>query len=160
MSVFAIFAEPHRRGLVANVAAFVVACLVVNGLVFGLGWAAASSANAAPLIPPGPVVGSVWTLLFALMGAARWAYLRDTRRGGRHGWAPAALAVLCLAFPFYTAGFSDQKAGFVGTAVTLGVATMVCGMLYRRAPLAAACIAPTVVWTGWVTMVGVVFGRI
>ena len=155
-----VFADPNRRGLIANAAVFVVACLLVNGLVFGLGWAAASSAVRAPLIPPGPVVGSVWTILFAMMGAARWAYLRDAGGGGWRGWAPAALASLCLAFPFYTAGFSDRQAGFIGTAATLVIAAIICGALYRESKIAAAFIAPTVAWTGWVTMVGVVFGRI
>lgn len=156
----AILDDPDRRGLIANAAAFVATCIVVNGLVFGLGWTAGSAAVRPPLIPPGPVVGIVWTILFACMGAARWAYARDTRdRDWRH-WAVVALAVVCLAFPFYTRGFADQEAGYVGTLATLAAALGVVAALAPRSRTAAAWIVPTVVWTGWVAIVGTIFGRI
>lgn len=155
------FDDPQRRGLFVNAAAFVVVCLVVNGVIFGLGWnAPPSSAGRAPFIPPGPVVGTVWTLLFALMGAARWAYVRDARDRGWRGWMPVVLAAVCLAFPFYTSGLSDQDTGFIGTVATLGFAVFVAAALSGQSAAAAWAIVPTIVWTGWVAGVGAIFGRI
>lgn len=157
-----ILDDPHRRGLIANATAFVVAALVINGVIFALGWNLTPSATRPPLIPPGPVVGTVWTLLFALMGAARWAWLRDTPgddRGWRV-WTPVALAVGCLAYPFYTGGLANQTSAYIGTVVTLAAAIVIAGLLYRRSPLAAGLIVPTALWTGWVAMVGAIFGRI
>ena len=160
MSDKPVLDDRGRRGLIANALLFTAICLVVNGIVFGLGWNTASSAGRAPLIPPGPVVGLVWTALFAAMGAARWAYLRDTPAPGWRGHAPAALAAACLAFPFYTAGLSDQRVGYVGTVATLGLAILAAALLRSSSRLASALIVPTAIWTGWVAMVGAVFGRI
>jgi len=155
-----ILDDPTRRGLIANAAAFVVTALIVNGVIFALGWNFSSAVDRPPLIPPGAVVGTVWTLLFALMGAARWAWLRDTRDHGWRGWTPVALAAACLAYPFYTGGLADQASGIVGTVVTMIAALAIAALLWPGSRLAGALIVPTVAWTGWVAMVGAVYGRI
>lgn len=160
MTTAPIFHDHGRRGLLANAGAFTATCLATNGLIFGLGWNAGSSAGTAPLIPPGPVVGVVWTMLFAGMGAARWAYLRDAGERGWQVYVPTALAAMCLAFPFYTAGLSDERVGYVGTVVTFGATIAATAVLWGRSRLAGALILPTAIWTGWVSLVGTVFGRI
>jgi tryptophan-rich sensory protein len=160
MITASIFRDHGRRGLLANAGAFTATCLATNGLIFGLGWNAESSAGTVPLIPPGPVVGVVWTMLFAGMGTARWAYLRDA---GERGWqrhVPTALAAVCLAFPFYTAGLSDERVGYVGTVATFGATVVAAAALWERSRLASGLILPTAIWTGWVSLVGAVFGRI
>jgi len=146
--------RPVMAGLTANLAAFVGAPLVVNGAIFGLGLQQSGGEQTG--LPPGWVVGTIWLVLFAGMGGARWLLLRAARTHGeqrRAEWV-SALAFVCLLYPLYTGGFSNLVAGLVGTAVTWLVAVPVAVYAWRRARMAGLCLAPLVVWlsfAAWVT---------
>ncbi len=128
-------------GLAANLAVFVLVPLALNGVIFGLGWDRAGGPM--PGIPPGPVVGAIWVLLFAGMGIARWFLLR-ARRGGAE-WV-SLLAFVCLLYPFYTAGLRNDRVGLVGNLLTAALAVAVAVMAWRRCRAAAACICAVCVW--------------
>jgi hypothetical protein len=63
------------RSLAANLALYLVPPLLLNGIIFGLGWDRDSTPN--PYLPPGWAVGSIWMLLFAAMGTASWLLLKS-----------------------------------------------------------------------------------
>jgi len=126
--------------------------LAMNGIIFGLGWATSSPAN--PLIPPGWAVGTIWMLLFAAMGFARWLV-----RGKSPAMAHAvdALAFLCLIYPLYTLGLSSDRIGLAGTIVTALVAAGVIVGLARKCARAAALTSAVLAWliyAGIATAVG------
>ena len=89
--------RPVMAGLAANLAVFVGTPLVVNGVIFGLGLESSSGQTG---LPPGWVVGTIWLVLFAAMGVARWLLLRSgedtwrTARGGVGEWAGVSLLVV------------------------------------------------------------------
>lgn len=143
-----------RRGLVLNIVVLVGAVLIGNALIFGLGFDGGSMPPAkAAWIPPGPVVGTVWVVQFALLGAARWFYLRDTGDHGWRAWLPVVLALIALAFPVYTSGLKDPATGAIGTAATLVVTVAIQLALGRRSPAAAWAMVPLAVWLGYVAVV-------
>jgi tryptophan-rich sensory protein len=128
-------------GLAANLAVFVLVTVALNGVIFGLGWDRPSGPEAG--IPPGWVVGSLWVLLFAGMGTARWLLVRAGRGGAE--WV-SLLAFLCLLYPIYTAGLSDDRVGLVGNVVTAGVAVGVAMVAWRRSRAAGGLVVAVCAW--------------
>jgi tryptophan-rich sensory protein len=128
-------------GLKANLAVFVLLPVALNGVIFGLGWNRPSGPE--PGIPPGWVVGSLWVVLFAAMGVARWLLLR-VGRGGAEG--VSLLAFLCLLYPLYTAGLSNDRVGLVGNVVTAVVGVVVGVAAGLRSRVAGGCVAAVCAW--------------
>ena len=145
-----------RAGLAMNVAVLLAATIAVNGFLFGIGWARPSGAQM-PMIPPGAVVGLIWTVLLGLMGAARWAYVRGSGDTGWRSWTPFMLGALCIAYPFYTSGLQRNGAAFWGTVVTLIAAVAVMFALRRGDRLAPWLLVPTAIWGGYVLSVMIAY---
>jgi tryptophan-rich sensory protein len=133
--------EQRMPGLAANLAVFILSPLVMNGIIFGLGWDRASASI--PGVPPGPVVGVIWMLLFTGMGVARRLLVR-ARRGGAE-WV-SLLALVCLLFPLYTVGLRSMVTGLVGTLLTAVLAIAVVRSSWNRSREAAVCVAAVCVW--------------
>jgi tryptophan-rich sensory protein len=133
--------RPVMAGLAANLAVFVLLPVALNGVIFGLGWNRPSGPE--PGIPPGWVVGSLWVVLFAAMGVARWLLLR-VGRGGAEG--VSLLAFLCLLYPLYTAGLSNDRVGLVGNVVTAVVGVVVGVAAGLRSRVAGGCVATVCAW--------------
>lgn len=143
--------RPDQRGLLLNIALLVALVLIGNAIIFGFGFDGGSLSPAKEAwVPPGPVVGAIWVVQFALMGAARWLYIRDT---GDRGWQsnlPLLVAAICLAFPVYTSGLADPSTGAVGTLVTVVVTVATMLMLGGRA---AWALVPLAIWGSYVACV-------
>ncbi len=129
---------PSRFPLAANIAIPVVLALATNGLIFALGWRQPAHDIQPGLAPPGYVIGIVWTVLFALMGAAR--------HHSTAGRMITALIALCLAYPFYTLGLQDRLAGLMGIAVTGTFAIYIALYEWKRARLASLLLIPLIAW--------------
>jgi tryptophan-rich sensory protein len=133
--------EQRMPGLAANLAVFILSPLVMNGIIFGLGWDRASASIAG--VPPGPVVGVIWMLLFTAMGVARWLLVR-ARCGGAE-WV-SLLALVCLLFPLYTVGLRSMVTGLVGTLLTAVLAIAVVRSSWNRSREAAMCVSAVCAW--------------
>jgi tryptophan-rich sensory protein len=101
-----------------------------------------------PGLPPGWVVGGIWMVLFAAMGVARWLLLRRgvERGAGLAAAGVALLGFLCLLYPLYTIGLSNDRAGLVGNVITLLVALAVAVLSWRLSRAAGACIVAACLW--------------
>lgn len=148
-------ASPGRR-LRTNLALFIGAPLLLNGLIFGLGWNRPRAKAAG--IPPGGVVGGLWLLLFAGMGAAR-SQLENAPpslfRERRTEWV-SLLAFLCLLYPLYTEGLHDDRIGLGGNIVTAVVSFTALERTAHRSRPAALLLLPTCLW---LTYAGVATAR-
>ena len=139
--------RPDRLGAVVNAGAAVLAAAATNGLIGVLGLNGAGEGLREPAFaPPGWFIGGMWVVLFALMGTARWAAVRDGARGG--GWWVVGLLALCVAYPFYTGGF-DLLPSMIGNVVTLVAAAAVALRLRRTSRTAALLIVPVVAWVAF-----------
>ncbi|MGA7158071.1 MAG: TspO/MBR family protein [Acidobacteriaceae bacterium] len=146
---------PMLTSLWGNLLVFVGLPLVVNGVIFGLGWERGGGPQ--PGLPPGWVVGTIWVVLFAGMGVARWLLLRAAMTRGeerRAEWV-SLLGLICLLYPFYTAGLRDDRVGLVGNLVTLAVAVGVCRFAWRRVRVAGVWLLAVCVWLAYAAAVGV-----
>ncbi|MEZ0242316.1 MAG: tryptophan-rich sensory protein [Sphingomonas sp.] len=144
-----------RSGLLLNIVLLVALVLIGNALIFGLGFDNGQSLSAAQQawVPPGAVIGAIWVVQFALMGAARWLWLRDSRDRGWRSNLPWLIALICLAFPVYTGGLDDPSAGAIGTLATVVVVVATMLVLGRRSSAAAWALVPLAVWGSYVACV-------
>jgi tryptophan-rich sensory protein len=145
--------NPRLRSLVANLALFLVPVLLLNGVIFGLGWD--RSSVALPGLPPGWFVGGLWVLLFVGMGVARWLLVRrGVERGDRRAASGVELlGFLCLIYPLYTVGLSHDRIGLAGNVVTLLVALPVAVFAWRRVRAAGGCIVAVCLWLSYASAI-------
>lgn len=145
--------KPMFRSLGANLALFLVPVVLLNGVIFGLGWDRTSVAL--PGLPPGWFVGGLWLLLFAAMAVARWLLVRGgVERGDRKAASGVELlGFLCLIYPLYTVGLSNDRIGLVGNLVTLLVALPVAAFAWRRVRAAGGCIVAVCLWLSYAAAV-------
>jgi len=138
---------PVLSSLAANLSVFIVAPLVLNGVIFGLGWDRQTGAAKGQMagIPPGWVVGTIWMVLFAGMGVARWLLIK-AGASQRLVEGPSLLAFLCLLYPLYTAGLQNDGVGLVGSIVTAAVALPLAVLVRRWSPAATGCLAAVCCW--------------
>jgi tryptophan-rich sensory protein len=146
-------AKPRVLGLGANVALFVVPAVLLNGVIFGLGWDRTSVAL--PGLPPGWFVGGLWVLLFAGMGVARRLLVRGgVERGDRRAASGVELlGFLCLIYPLYTIGLSNDRIGLAGNIVTLLVALPVAAFAWRRVRAAGGCVFAVCLWLSYASVI-------
>ena len=134
-------------GTLLNAAAAVLVAVAVNGVIGALGLNGPPENLREPAFaPPGWFIGGMWVVLFALMGAARWAAVRDGDRGG--GWWVVGLLAICVAYPFYTRGF-ELTPSMAGNVATLAAAIAVALRLRRTSRTAALLIVPVVAWVAF-----------
>lgn len=150
-----IFNSPEIPGLIANIMASVGGTTIINGLIFGLGWssidkpALLDSTVLPALTPPGYAFGIIWTVLFALMGTARWFVGKgaDIMASQQHQQLILILIVFCLAQPIYSTAINSRLGGVIGTvgAVILSAFTVL--TIYNSSGIAALLVLPVVIWT-------------
>jgi tryptophan-rich sensory protein len=150
--MIALLDRPDRSGLIANVASALVIVVVLNALIFGLGWEE-NSLRAPAFLPPPIVIGIVWLGLFPCMALARWELNRGM--AGRADKAGLVVVfVLCAAYPFYTAGLNSD---IVGETANVGILLLAAGLAaryVRRIPRATAWLVPLVLWLGFASVAG------
>lgn len=139
------------RSLLASALLPVAAALAANAVIFAAGWDSGASSQPRPsFAPPGYVVGIIWTILFGCMGAARWLV-----RGTAASRLVVMLILLCLAYPFYTAGLSNARVGVAGTVVTGIVAIYVLFRAWPVSTTAGLLLVPLIAWLGFATALSV-----
>jgi tryptophan-rich sensory protein len=155
--------RPARNGrsLAILVLATVLVTLALNGLIFALGWAGPSAASGRvyPLLPPGWAIGAVWVVLLALLAVAYWRLASDEAPEARRlGPWVLLLVAACLAYPLYTAGLSNETAGFIGNLATIVASAFLAGRVWPASRLAAALILLPAIWVSFATF-ALLFGR-
>lgn len=144
------------RQIMMRALGFVAVALALNGLIFGLGWNATGVTRQVSLpwfAPPGWVIGLIWTLLFAGMGAADALLSARVPGAGRSRLLARVLAFDCLAYPFYALATDNVWAGLagnIGTAVLAAVAAVSASWHDRRAAVALALVA---LWATYATSI-------
>lgn len=132
-------------------AAFVGAALALNGWIFAGGAIAWSRTLANPSwSPPGPVIGSVWVVLFALMAGALFLVDREGAPGRRGPARAGILAQYALNMSWTWAyfGLRNVPNGFYVTVAAWVLCLGVIAVTRRASVRAAWLLAPLL---GWLT---------
>ncbi len=141
--------------LALNICIPVALAIALNIIIFSLRWNQRDKADEReknPLIPPGPVVGSVWLVILGLLGYARYV----SRESPVASWALVTIIVVCLGYPLYTLGFK-AKAARIANLITLLIAFVVAMLVVRESTRAALCVAPLLLWTSYVNIADAVY---
>ena len=102
-----------------------------------------------PIAPPAPLIGMVWTALFACFGVAR-ARLRGLPKERR---LVDGLWLMCVTYPLYTDGIRSRSAAYVGNAVIAGTAAAIVDRARRAGRKdAAALVLPVLPWVAIATL--------
>ena len=141
-----------RYGLATNLGAAILLAWLTNGMIAAVNPAEMASARPVRLAPPGYVIGGVWVVLFACLGAARWVTLRAPLGSSRAARPIMYLLFFCLAYPFYTWGLKSLTAGLIGNLATIVLACVVISQTARISRFAAALVAPVALWLCFATV--------
>lgn len=142
---------PGPRRLAIWLFVFVGAALALNGAIFSTGAIRWSRTLVNPSwSPPGPVIGTVWVVLFALMAGA--AYVVD-RRATPSRARPARLAIIAqwtlnMSWTVLYFGLRNVPNGFYVTVAAWLLCLVTLTFAGRAAKLAAALLLPLF---GWLT---------
>jgi tryptophan-rich sensory protein len=97
--------------------------------------------------PPGWLVGTVWTLLFAGMGLAPWLVAISTPLKSGAERPIGALLHFCMAYPFYTLLLTNAEMAVLGDIATTIVALVVTLDSWRSSRCASLLIFLVACWT-------------
>jgi benzodiazapine receptor len=143
--------KPGPGRLALYLVVFVGAALAISGAIFATGAIRWSRTLANPSwSPPGPVIGTVWVVLFAFMAGA--AFVVD-RRATAERARPARAAIIAQWVlnmswtPLYF-GLRNVPNGFYVTVAAWVLCLVTLTVTVRAAKLAAALLAPLF---GWLT---------
>lgn len=138
-----------------SAAVAMIAALVVNGLIYGLGLNGQDDTfDRVWFAPPGWLVGCVWMVLYAFYGVA-FAKARDT--SARY-WI-VGLGVWGLLYPVTSGGFQPYM-GQLSNIVSWLFSLFVYIRVSRIAPAAARWLIPSLMWISFACVWGMVaFGQ-
>lgn len=90
--------DSDKKEALIHMATPVVTAAAMNGLIFAKGWSkiARERLRENKFLPPGPVIGMIWTGQFALMGYVHYLLRRASNPAS---WLIVGLFGWCLAYP-------------------------------------------------------------
>ena len=149
------FNSPKTKALILNISVAVGSALIMNGLIYGLGWnSSAGYEQRAFFAPPGYIIGIIWMILFALMASARWMLNSlESGEAKRARLYVTILLVSCLIWPLYSLAIGSVAGGFWGTIWALALAAFTLKLLWRVSRKAAYCILPVLLWVIFATAI-------
>jgi tryptophan-rich sensory protein len=126
----------------------VVAAMVLNGIIYGLGWNSEQNDNSMnnKYLPPGYVIAGVWVIILGLLGYTHYLVYPS------YASAIIVLAVLyCLAYPFLTGGLRGDNADILNL-ISLVIAIAVILSVGMKDVRAIVYTIPFLLWTTYVNI--------
>ena len=152
--MFALINQKNSISFLLNVLIAVALCLGINAIIFGSGWFVTDDAadKAVWFAPPGYVVGTVWVILFALIGAARYLLneFGEAAAGAKN--LLIGLLLFCLAYPIYTIGFTSRLLGLIGNMATIALTIFIITKVFKFSKTAAYLLIPIIIWVGFASL--------
>jgi tryptophan-rich sensory protein len=153
--MLALLNKPGVRSLILNAFIAFGAVLLLNGLIFGLGWnASPSTVNPSAFTPPDDVIGIVWEGLFALMGTARWLLNSHAEAGASQARTRITMLIgFCLLYPFYSLAIGGAVGGLLGNLGTILLSVFTATYVWKFSKPAAFMISLVTLWVMFATAV-------
>lgn len=127
----------------------VVAAIVLNGIIYGLGWNKEQNDKSMnnKYLPPGYVIAMVWVIILGLLGYTHYLVYPS--------YASAIIVfavVYCLAYPFLTGGLRAENADILNM-ISLVLAIIVIVSVGLKDVGAIVYTVPFLLWTAYVNIV-------
>ena len=121
----------------------IIMALVVNGVIYLNKWGISKNTN--PLIPPGWIVGTIWVILFGLLGYAHYlTWVSATSIG------IIVMLAYSLLYPFIT----RLKLRLIYDVIALVLAAILCILAAYEKREALVYVIPLFIWASYVVIVG------
>ncbi len=148
----ALWNRPDRVGLLATIAFFVGATIILNGIIFGFGIDRSADALAeVSWAPPGWAVGAIWVVLFSLYAVTYWLLLQRGEIGRNAAFWVLAIAGWDLAYPLLTNGFELRLGAWLNVVTTFFTAVLL-WRVWRVSRIAFGWLLPSLVWVCFATL--------
>jgi tryptophan-rich sensory protein len=126
-----------------------------NGIIYRLGITQNKYQDKRnPYLPPGYVIGTIWMVLFGLLGYAHYLIYSVNQRSTRASLAIVGLFLFCLAYPVFTG--LRVKSGLLLNLATLILAFVVAMLVLVESASVVKWFIPLLAWATFVNVVFVV----
>jgi tryptophan-rich sensory protein len=124
----------------------VVAAILINGLIYALGWNREQNDKSGKYLPPGYVIGIIWIIILGLLG-----YTHYLTYPSYASYIIVMAVLYCLAYPFLTSGLRAENAGMYNL-LSLIIAIAVIVSVGMKDINAIGYTIPFLIWTTYVNI--------
>ena len=146
--------ERNLKNWLICVTVFIAVTMVINGLFALIGWEGDETrfTEGPNRLPPGWIIGLVWTILFIGMASAFWMLASSTEiTSRRKAGEVLAFAIFCLSYPIFTMGFSVHFLVFFGNLFCIVWSSYLTGVLRDISRPASALMVLPAIWVCYAT---------
>lgn len=146
--------ERNLKNWLICVTVFIAVTMVINGLIalIGLEGDETRFTEGPNRLPPGWIIGLVWTILFIGMASAFWLLASSTEiTSRRKAGEVLAFAIFCLSYPIFTMGFSVHFLVFSGNLLCIVWSSYLTGVLRDISRPASALMVLPAIWVCYAT---------
>jgi len=146
--------ERNLKNWLICVTVFIAVTMVINGLIALIGWEGDETrfTEGPNRLPPGWIIGLVWTILFISMASAFWLLASSTEiTSRRKAGEVLAFAIFCLSYPIFTMGFSVYFLIFCGNLLCIVWSSYLTGVLRDISRPASALMVLPAIWVCYAT---------
>jgi len=134
----------------------VVLAIIVNAIIYIKGWQSSNEAtnattnNRNPLLPPGPIIGTIWIIIFAFLGYA--SYIANQTRQTTTSIFITIIIIWCLAYPFLTNGLNQSPGRILNTITLILAAILSIVSTASQMPQITYLLIPLFTWASYVNI--------
>lgn len=134
----------------------VVLAIIVNAIIYIKGWQSSNEAtnattnNRNPLLPPGPIIGTIWIIIFAFLGYA--SYIANQTRQTTTSIFITIVIIWCLAYPFLTNGLNQSPGRILNTITLILAAILSIVSTASQMPQITYLLIPLFTWASYVNI--------
>ena len=146
--------ERNLKNWLIWVTVFIAVTMVINGLIALLGWEGVETrfTERSNRLPPGWIIGLVWTILFICMASTFWLLASSKEiTSRRKAGEVLAFAIFCLSYPIFTIGFSIHFLVFFGNLLCIVWSSYLTGVLRDISRPASALMVLPAIWVCYAT---------
>lgn len=146
--------ERNLKNWLICVTVFIAVTMLINGLIALIGWEGGDTrfTKGPNRLPPGWIIGLVWSILFIGMASAFWLLASSTEiTSRRKAGEVLAFAIFCLSYPIFTMGFSVHFLVFSGNLLCIVWSSYLTGVLRDISRPASALMVLPAIWVCYAT---------
>ena len=138
---------------IVHIAFPIICAIIMNVIIYSFKWNVRTSEGKInnPLIPPGYIVGSVWIIIFGLLGYVHYLLYKQNNGVSFVSISVVCFFIFCLLYPVLTSGLSKQNANMLNL-LTLILSFSLAIVLVKTLPSTFKYIIPLLLWASYVNI--------
>ena len=129
----------------------IILAILLNGLIYYLGWNNSSLKLKHTILPPGYIIGIVWIIIFGLLGYVHYLLYKLKGKFSIYSNIIVLFLIFCLAYPFLTNGLKEGNANILNL-ITLILSFVIGLIVITQSVKAFYYIIPLLLWASYVNI--------